>query len=111
MALRTVQAKAALVLATGGPDISRMTLLESFAMRLYQQIRASIARVAIVGAGLVLFISGMPLSASGQTVPPAPSSQATPLTTPVTVQGTPLSLEEAVRMGLENNLNVQIEKL
>jgi len=88
-----------------------MTLLESFAMRLYQQIRASIARGAIVGAGLVLFISGMPLSASGQTAAPAPSSQATPLTTPVTVQGTPLSLEEAVRMGLENNLNVQIEKL
>jgi outer membrane protein TolC len=79
-------------------------------MRLYQQIRASIVRSAVVGAGAVLFISGMPLSASGQTAA-APPSQAGSLSTPVTVQGTPLSIEEAVRMGLENNLGVQIERL
>jgi outer membrane protein TolC len=76
-------------------------------MRLYQQIRASIARTALVGAGCALFVSGLPLSASGQT-PAAPMTAQAPA---ATVQGTPLSIEEAVRMGLENNLGIQIERL
>jgi outer membrane protein len=80
-------------------------------MRLYQQIRASIARSAVAGVGLVVFVSGLPLSASGQTpaapaVGPAASQSAAP-----TVQGTPLTIEEAVRMGLENNLGIQVERL
>jgi len=48
-------------------------------MRLYQQIRASIARPAVAGAAALLFTSGMPLSVFGQTQqttqpPPTPSS-------------------------------------
>jgi outer membrane protein len=75
-------------------------------MRLYQQFRASIVRSAVAGAGVLLFASGMPVSAFGQTQPP-PAVQ-----TPVApVTGTPISIEEAARMALENNLNVQIEKL
>jgi outer membrane protein TolC len=79
-------------------------------MRLYQQIRASIARPTAAGAVVLMFASGMPMSASGQTPqtaqPPAPvSSTLTPM------QGSPLAMEEAVRMALENNLGIQAEKL
>jgi outer membrane protein TolC len=77
-------------------------------MRLTQVIRASIARTALTGTALVLFVSGTTLSASGQT--PAPQAAA-PAPTSTTPQGTPLSMDEAVRMALENNLNIQVEKL
>lgn len=77
-------------------------------MRLYQQFQASIVRSAVAAAGVLLFGSGMPVSVSGQ----AARSQAGALTTPApVVQGTPLSIEEAARMALENNLGIQIEKL
>jgi outer membrane protein len=80
-------------------------------MRLYQQIRASIARSTVVGAGLLMFVSGLPMSVSGQT-PAAPvAAPAAPATAQPAVQGTPLSMEEAVRMGLENNLGIQVERL
>jgi len=97
----------ALVFATGQPVIGRITSLESIAMRLYQQFRALIARPAITAAGLVVFVSGMPMSASGQT--PAPQT-ATPAAQ-TTVQGMPLAIDEAVKMALENNLNIQVERL
>jgi outer membrane protein TolC len=58
-----------------------------------------------------VFVSGIPLSASGQTPAPRPAAQATPAAAPATVQGTPLSMDEAVKMALENNLNIQVEKL
>jgi len=88
-------------------------------MRLFQQIRASIARSATAGAGVLLFASGMPLSASGQTPPappvaarPAAARQALPPVPPSPVaNGTPVSMEEAVRMALENNLGLQGERL
>ena len=80
-------------------------------MRLYQQIRASIARVTIAGAGLVVFVSGIPLSASGQTAPPQTASQLPPIAAPAAPAGTPLAMDEAVKMALENNLNIQVEKL
>src|SRR5205085_9461883 len=76
-------------------------------MRLYQQFRPSIVRTAVAAAGVLLFASGMPVSISGQA--PAKAAQA-PASEPV-VQGTPLSIEEAARMALENNLGIQIEKL
>lgn len=81
-------------------------------MRLYQQIRASIARSAVAGVGLVVFVSGLPLSAFGQAQAPATPAQTAPAAAaqPV-VQGTPLSIDEAVKMALENNLGIQIEKL
>jgi outer membrane protein len=80
-------------------------------MRLYQQFRASIARAAVARAGLILFVSGLPLSASGQTQSaPAALPVASGSVQPV-AQGTPISIDEAVKMALENNLGIQIEKL
>src|SRR5688572_29839105 len=75
-------------------------------MRLYQQFRASIVRSAVTCAGVLLFASGMPVSVFGQTAA-QPAAQA-PVPAPT---GTPISIEQAARMALENNLNVQIEKL
>jgi outer membrane protein len=92
-------------------------------MRLYPQIRPSIARSVMSAAGAFLFASGMSVSASGQVLPAqAPVLQAQPPAagTPAAVaplrqaavpQGTPLAIEEAVKMALENNLGIQIEKL
>jgi outer membrane protein len=88
-------------------------------MRLYQEIRASIARPALVGAGVLLFVSGMSVSASGQipSQPQAPSPSAAVVAPvpaprqPAAPPGTPLAIDDAVRMALENNLGIQIEKL
>src|SRR5687767_11549578 len=78
-------------------------------MRLYQQIRASIGRFAIAAVAALVFVSGMPVFAFGQT--PQPVRPLTAQAPAVTVQGTPLALEDAVRMALENNLGIQVEKL
>jgi outer membrane protein len=80
-------------------------------MRLYRQIRASIARSAVAGVGLVVFVSGMPLSAFGQTPAPKVVSQLPPIAAQPAPAGTPLSMDEAVKMALENNLNIQVERL
>jgi outer membrane protein len=87
-------------------------------MRLYLQIRASIGRSAVAGAGVLLFASGMSVSAFGQTpqtptVSPQPAASRQPAAqTPSPVaNGTPVSMEEAVRMALENNLGIQSERL
>src|SRR5262245_47025059 len=101
----------ALVFATAPPVIDRTMSLESIAMRLYQQIRASIARSAVAAAGLVVFVSGMPLSASGQTARAQGTSQLPPIATAPAPPGTPIGIDEAVKMALENNLNIQVEKL
>jgi outer membrane protein TolC len=77
-------------------------------MRLYQQIRASIGRSAIRAAVALVFVSGMPVSSFGQTAPVRPPTAQAPA---IIVQGTPLGLEDAVRMALENNLGIQVEKL
>ena len=61
-------------------------------MRLYQQFRASIVRSAVAGAGVLLFASGMPVSAFGQAAQPQAATAAAPAPA---VQGTPLSIEEA----------------
>jgi outer membrane protein TolC len=73
------------------------------------------ARVAALAVALSGF--GMPLSAFGQ--PPAqPPTSPTPTPLPAMpssaatiVQGTPISIDDAVRMALENNLGVQAERL
>ncbi len=80
-------------------------------MRLYQQIRASIVRQGMIGAGLLMFVSGLPLSASGQTPATATALPAAPGSVQPVIQGTPIAIDEAVKMALENNLGVQIEKL
>ena len=51
----------------------------------------------------------MPVSSFGQTTQPVRPLNAQAPT--IVVQGTPLGLEDAVRMALENNLGIQVEKL
>jgi outer membrane protein TolC len=87
-------------------------------MRLDQQIRALIAPSAAAAATALLFAFGMPLSASGQTpanpaAPAAPAArQQSTLQIPASIaSGTPLSMEDAVKMALENNLGVQAERM
>jgi hypothetical protein len=85
-------------------------------MCLYQQFRASIARSAGAVAGVLVFASGMTMSASGQAAqaqasPAAAQASALPPAQGAAPAGTPISIEEAVRMALENNLGIQIEKL
>src|SRR6185503_17578857 len=82
-------------------------------MRLYQQFRASISRSAMVGAGVLLFASGISVSAFGQTQVASATGPAGVLARqePAGPAGTPVTIEEAVRMALENNLGIQIEKL
>ena len=86
-------------------------------MRLYPQNRPSIARSAFAAAGVLLFASGMSVSASGQIGQPpsspagSASSRTLPARQPTAPLGTPLAIDDAVRMALENNLGIQIEKL
>jgi outer membrane protein TolC len=85
-------------------------------MRLYQQIRPSIVRSAMSAAGVLLFASGICVSASGQIPAQAPPAGVTPVPAvpgqdAAVRQGTPLAIDEAVKMALENNLGIQIEKL
>jgi len=88
-------------------------------MRFDQQIRASIARSAMAGATALMFAFGIPLSASGQeTAPSTPSAPAVPVRQaplpqmPASIAtGTPLSMEDAVKMALENNLGIQADRM
>ena len=86
-------------------------------MRLSQEIRASIARCAVLVCGAILFASGTPLSASGQAGQgaPPPSLPASPViqaaADPSVASGMAVTMEEAVRMALENNLGIQAERL
>jgi len=87
-------------------------------MRFDQQIRALRARSAAAAATALLFAFGIPLSASGQTpanpvAPTAPAArQQSTLQIPASIaSGTPLSMEDAVKMALENNLGVQAERM
>jgi len=76
-------------------------------MGLYSQIRARIAPAAVSAALALLFASGTPMSAFGQTA----QATLTPQDAAPTVQGTALTIEDAVKMALENNLGIQTEKL
>jgi outer membrane protein len=84
-------------------------------MRLYQRFPASFARGVLTAAGAFLFVSGTALSASGQTTPaPTPTARAlqAPALPPSPVaDGAPISMDEAVKMALENNLGIQQERL
>jgi len=87
-------------------------------MRLYQHFRPLIARAAMAGTIASMFAFGMPLSAFGQT-PQAQAATNTAAPRPVSrvqqpasvANGTPVSMEEAVRMALENNLGIQGQRL
>jgi outer membrane protein len=87
-------------------------------MRLHQHFRPSIARMAVAGTTAVMFAFGMPLSAFGQT-PQAQQASNTPAVRPVAqapqpasvVNGQPISMDDAVRMALENNLGIQGQRI
>src|SRR5262249_37540403 len=87
-------------------------------MRFDQQIRASIARSATAGAPALLVAFGNPVADFGQATdnPAAPSPVAArqasaPQLPPSIANGTPLSMEDAVKMALENNLGIQAERM
>ncbi len=84
-------------------------------MRFYQRFAARFARTSVVMAGAFLFVSGMALSASGQTTPAAPATarpmQAPTLPPSPVADGQPISIDDAVRLALENNLGIQQERL
>jgi outer membrane protein TolC len=90
-------------------------------MRVHQQIRASIKRFAPAGAAALMFVFGIALSASGQTTAAPPvgtAPAATPPQQPRALQlppyiatGTPLTIEDAVKMALENNLGIQADRM
>jgi outer membrane protein len=90
-------------------------------MLLYQPFSASFARTLARAAGTFLFVSGIALSASGQDPQTSPAPSTSPATTrplqaPATppspvADGSPISMDDAVRMALENNLGVQQERL
>ena len=88
-------------------------------MRFDQQIRASIASSGMAGAAVLLFAFGTPLSAFGQTAAANPVVGATPTArqtalppVPASIaNGTPLSMEDAVKMALENNLGIQADRM
>ncbi|PYR55256.1 MAG: hypothetical protein DMF85_20070 [Acidobacteria bacterium] len=86
-------------------------------MRLDQQSRPSFNRSVWRVAAALLFASGLALSVSGQTPPaqnPPPATPA-PAMPPVhespIAGGMPLSIDDAVKLALENNLGIQQEKL
>ena len=87
-------------------------------MRLDQQFRpfSTISRACVLAVAMFAF--GMPLSAFGQApvTPPGPPPPAAPAVqtaaqNPAVVSGTPLTMDEAVRMAMENNLGIRGERL
>ena len=87
-------------------------------MRLHQHFRPSIARLAVAGITAVMFAFGMPLSVFGQT-PQAQQASTNSAVRPVAqapqpasvANGMPVSMEDAVRMALENNLGIQGQRI
>jgi outer membrane protein len=84
-------------------------------MRLYQPFPASFVRTLVTAAGAFLFVSGMTLSAFGQTAP-TPTATARGLQAPAlppspVADGQPITMDDAVRLALENNLGIQQEKI
>lgn len=95
-------------------------------MRFYQQFRVFAVRSTVVAGTALMFVCGPALSAFGQppqTVstpqPPttttpatqAPSNTALPQVVSPVDNGTPLSIEDAVKMALENNLGIKAERM
>ena len=92
-------------------------------MRFYQQFRLFSGRSAVIAGTGLMFVCGPTLSASGQppqtTTPPAqtttqpqvmPRVAPTPPVSPVE-SGTPLSIDDAVKMALENNLGIKAQRM
>ena len=86
-------------------------------MRLDQQFRPFFNRSVWRVAAALLFASGLALSVSGQTPPAQNPPPATPVPAMPPVHespiagGMPLSIDDAVKLALENNLGIQQEKL
>jgi outer membrane protein len=82
-------------------------------MRFEQQISACSRSASAAALALLLFASGRPVSASGQTPagqvqPPAPTGAAATVSQGPQLQ---ITADEAVRMALENNLGIRAERL
>jgi outer membrane protein len=92
-------------------------------MRFYQQFRLFAIRSAVVIGIGVMFVCGPALSAFGQppqTTPPAGQEPAQAQTMPKVApprpvspveNGSPLSIEDAVKMALENNLGIKAQRM
>ena len=87
-------------------------------MRLHQQFQASIVRSAAAAVVALMFGFGMPVSVFGQTptapttpAPRAARQSAVPQVPASIANGTPLSMEDAVKMALENNLGIQADRM
>ena len=91
-------------------------------MRFLEQFRVFATRSTLVTGIAVMFVCGPSLSAFGQppqTTPPATQQAPTPsmpkVAPPAPVSpvenGTPLSIEDAVKMSLENNLGIKAQRM
>jgi outer membrane protein len=88
-------------------------------MRVDQQFRPFLTAVRVWALTAFVFVSGMSLSAFGQAPVTPPSTQPPPgapaaqtaAENPTVVNGTPLTMDEAVRLALENNLGIREERL
>jgi outer membrane protein TolC len=80
-------------------------------MRFEQQNSASLTSTAAIGLLICLSAIGRPVFASGQA--PAPPAQPAPQQTAAGVPGSQIqvSVDDAVRMALENNLGIRAERL
>jgi outer membrane protein len=79
-------------------------------MRFEQQISACLKSIAVLSAAACLFASGRPVSASEQApATPAPAAQQAPLAIPG--PEFQITVDDAVRMALENNLGIRAERL
>jgi outer membrane protein len=79
-------------------------------MRVKSPVFPCVRIVAVYVLGLLLFASGPAVSASGQDTKPA-QTPAQPLVRPAPTSTLRIGGDEAVRLALENNLNLQIERL
>src|SRR5436190_12805767 len=82
-------------------------------MRFEQQISACLKPAAVASLAIVVFASGRPLFASGQTPAPQQQLPTAPAAQAVVSEGpqVQISADDAVRMAIENNLGIRAERL
>ena len=81
-------------------------------MRLDLHFRPAFPVLRVIALSAGMFASGMPLSAYGQTPVQAPAAVRPVQATPSPVEnGMAITIDDAVRMALENNLGIQAERL
>jgi len=82
-------------------------------MRFEQQISACFKPAAVASLALVVFAFGRPVFASGQAPAPQQQPSTVPATQGVVSEGPQIqiSVDDAVRMAMENNLGIRAERL